>query len=134
VAPALRRLWRHPVRCLMGTAAARSLRSLDHARRWVFRGAGADDAAVSTLESELRLPRALCRLLALRGLSTPEDASHFLKPALGDLHDPHLLVDADVAVARITSAVRARERILVHGDYDVDGMCAAALYTRVLRS
>ena len=118
----------------MGTAAARSLRSIDPARRWVFRGADTDDAAVSTLASELRLPRALCRLLALRGLATPEDARHFLRPALNDLHHPGLLADADVAVARITSAIQARERILVHGDYDVDGMCAAALYTRVLRS
>ena len=83
---------------------------------------------------ELKLPRALCRLLLLRGHATPDAARHFLKPRLDELHDPRLLAGAARAVERIARAIGAGETILVHGDYDVDGMCAAALYTRVLRS
>jgi single-stranded-DNA-specific exonuclease len=100
----------------------------------VFRAADCDDAALAALMSDLRLPRALCRLLLLRGHASPDDARHFLKPGLDDLHDPRLLAGAEQAVDRIVRAIRAGERILVHGDYDVDGMCAAAIYTRVLRS
>ena len=118
----------------METAAAGTFRPLEAPRRWVFRGAECDDAAIAGLESALRLPRALCRLLLLRGVTTPDEARHFLKPALADLHDPRLLTGSDVATGRIADAIRAGERILIHGDYDVDGMCAAALYTRVLRS
>ena len=83
---------------------------------------------------ELGLPRALCRLLHLRGHPTPDAARHYLKPRLDELHDPRLLAGAEQAVDRIARAIHERETILVHGDYDVDGMCAAALYTRVLRS
>jgi single-stranded-DNA-specific exonuclease len=100
----------------------------------VFRVTEHDDAAVASLMEELRLPRALCRLLHLRGHATPDAARHFLKPRLDELHDPRLLAGAERAVERIARAVRERETILVHGDYDVDGMCAAALYTRVLRA
>jgi single-stranded-DNA-specific exonuclease len=116
------------------TAAATGTRSLDASRRWVFRAAESSESAVAALMSELRLPRALCRLLLLRGQASADDARLFLKPRLDHLHDPRLLAGAGEAVERIARAVRSRERILVHGDYDVDGMCAAALYTRVLRS
>jgi single-stranded-DNA-specific exonuclease len=115
------------------SAAATRVRSLDATRRWVLRAADADEAAVGALMSELSLPRALCRLLVLRGQGRADNARIFLKPRLDNLHDPRLLAGAEQAVARIVRAVRSGERILVHGDYDVDGMCAAALYTRVLR-
>lgn len=102
-------------------------------RRWELRSTKCDEAAVAALASELQLPLPLCRLLHLRGYG-PADARVFLKPRLDQLHDPLLLAGAAAAVERIAHAVRAGERILVHGDYDVDGICAAALYTRVLRS
>src|SRR5688572_338443 len=76
----------------------------------------------------------MARLLHLRGHTTEEAAKHFLKPRLDELHDAALLTDVDIAVERIARAISKGERIMVHGDYDVDGMCAAALYTRVLRS
>ncbi len=101
------------------------------ARRW--REASAPPAgAVGRLQAELRLPEALCRLLASRGHDTPEAARAFLRPSLDALHDPALLADVDAAVDRIRAAIEAEETILVHGDYDVDGMCATALYTRAL--
>ncbi|HEX6308846.1 MAG TPA: single-stranded-DNA-specific exonuclease RecJ [Longimicrobiales bacterium] len=102
-------------------------------RRWELRNAECDEAAVAALAAELGLPLPLCRLLHLRGHGSVS-ARLFLKPRLDQLHDPMLLAGVDAAVERIARAVRAGERILVHGDYDVDGICAAALYTRVLRS
>ena len=86
------------------------------------------------LEAELKLPRPLCQLLAVRGLHEPAIAKTFLKPRIDTLCDPLDLIDVDVAVARLRQAIENNERILVHGDYDVDGICGAALFTRVLRT
>ncbi len=102
-------------------------------RRWVERGT-ADAAQVATLHNELKLPEPLCRLLVLRGYADPESARLYLKPGLDRLHDPFALTDMQLAVGRIERALDRRETILVHGDYDVDGVCATTLYTRVLRS
>ena len=103
-------------------------------RRWVARAPEGDDAAVDALARALRLPRPMCRLLAQRGSAEVETAKLFLRPRLDILHDPFLLAGVQAAVARISSAIDGGETILVHGDYDVDGICAATLYTRVLRS
>lgn len=102
-------------------------------RRWVDR-AEIDEAAVHELVRTLQLPEPLCRLLALRGHTDPDDAKLYLKPRLDRLDDPGLLADMRVAVDRIQRAIERRETILVHGDYDVDGVCSTALLTRVLRS
>jgi single-stranded-DNA-specific exonuclease len=102
-------------------------------RRWRTDGASAAPEAVARLVSELRLPEPLCRLLVARGHDDPDAARAFLRPSLSDLHEPRGLPGLDAAVARIGLALDRRETILVHGDYDVDGICAAALYTRVLR-
>ena len=101
-------------------------------RRWRPAPALPDPAVLTLLARELRLPEPMCRLLAVRGLLDPAAARAFLRPSLGSLHDPYLLTDMDVAVERLVAALDRRETILVHGDYDVDGMCAAALLTRVL--
>lgn len=73
-------------------------------------------------------------LLIARGHGTPEAAHLFLNPSLEHLHDPFLLPDADRAADRIARAIEAGEKILVHGDYDVDGVAAAALMTRALET
>jgi single-stranded-DNA-specific exonuclease len=114
-----------------GTRAA--LDALHVPRRWVFRG-DVDGTDAAALAAALNLPPAMCRLLLLRGFGRSDDARRFLKPQLSDLHDPAGLAGIDSAVERLLDAVRGRERIMVHGDYDVDGICCAALYTRVLRS
>ena len=93
-----------------------------------------EPSCIRVLESELRLPRTVCSLLASRGITVANDAKRFLRPRLDQLHDPADLADGPRAAERIAAALRAGERILVHGDYDVDGICAAALYTRWLRS
>jgi single-stranded-DNA-specific exonuclease len=91
-------------------------------------------AAVSALMDALLLPEPVCRLLAARGYVEAEAAKRFLRPRLEHLEAPHVLHDATRAVARIADAVRRQETILVHGDYDVDGMSSTALLVRVLRA
>ena len=91
-----------------------------------------DAAVVAALQEELRLPPAICRLLAARGYGTPDDAKVYLRPRLDHLHDPNGLTDLDRAVDRIVRALRDSERVLVHGDYDVDGICSTTLIVRTL--
>jgi single-stranded-DNA-specific exonuclease len=93
-----------------------------------------DPSVVRRLQEELRLPEPVCAVLAAREVTDPEHAKNFLRPRLGHLHDAQQLADGAVAADRIHRAVTDRETILVHGDYDVDGICATALLTRYLRS
>ncbi len=92
-----------------------------------------DGAAVRRLGEELKLPPPLCRLLATRGHADPAAARSFLRPLLADLHDPSLLKGIAATARRIEQAVRDGEVIVVHGDYDVDGIAANALLTRWIR-
>ena len=103
------------------------------APRWVAR-AEPNPKVAEALARELQLPAALCRLLAMRGYTQSDAAKQYLKPRLEELHDPFLLAGMDAAVERLRRAISHGEKIFVHGDYDVDGICSAALYTRVLRS
>ena len=82
----------------------------------------------------MKLPGALCRLLAVRGRNTPEAAKSFLRPVLASLHDPAGLRDAEAAARRLARAVEHREMVVVHGDYDADGISGAALLTLWLRA
>lgn len=102
-------------------------------RRWRGPTDPAAPDAVGRLSRELRLPEPLCRLLVARGHGDSAAAKAFLRPSLSALHDPSALAGVDAAVRRLGEAIDRRETILVHGDYDVDGICAAALFTRVLR-
>lgn len=90
--------------------------------------------AVAQLAAELRLPDAICRLLASRGFGEPDHAKAYLRPRLEHLHDPNCLADLERAVERIVLALRENQRILVHGDYDVDGICSTTLMTRTLNT
>jgi len=92
-----------------------------------------DPEAVSRLQQELRLPEPLCRLLAARGLADIDGAKVYLRPRLDQLHDPCLMLDLERAVDRLARAIDHGEKILIHGDYDVDGMCSTTLMTRTLR-
>lgn len=89
---------------------------------------------VAQLQDALRLPSAICRLIAIRGFEAPERAKAYLRPRLGQLHDPASLADLDRAVERIARAIRGKETILVHGDYDVDGICSTTLTVRTIRA
>ena len=72
-------------------------------------------------------------LLVQRGIKTIDEAEKFFRPALSDLHDPFLMPDMDKAVTRLNRAMGSKERIMVFGDYDVDGTTAVALVYKYLR-
>src|SRR5436853_7204943 len=93
-----------------------------------------DPALTSTLAGQLHVPERLAAILVQRGLAAPDLAKAFLRPELERVSDPLAWADMARAVDLIVAAVRARAPILVHGDYDVDGQCGAALLTRVLSS
>jgi single-stranded-DNA-specific exonuclease len=92
-----------------------------------------DPGLVGELSSALSIPEALAALLVLRGYDSAGDARAFLRPNLTGLSDPMSWADMPEAVAAVQAAVRRAEPILVHGDYDVDGQCSAAMLTRILR-
>ena len=93
-----------------------------------------DAAIVRALRDELSLPEPICRLLAARGHTPVETAKRYLRPRLEQLLPPEQLLDLGRAVERLARAVRGGETILVHGDYDVDGMSSTALLTRAIRT
>ncbi len=86
----------------------------------------ADPAQVTALHDSLKVHPLLCKLLVQRGFETYEKARKFFRPKLSDLYDPWLMKDMRKAVDRITSAIEKNEKILVFGDYDVDGTTAVA--------
>ncbi len=92
-----------------------------------------DETAVAALVEALKLPPVICRLLVARGYIAPEDAKRYLRPRLDQLHEPSAMLDLDRAVERLTRAVRGGEKIMVHGDYDVDGICSTTIMVRALR-
>ena len=101
-------------------------------KRWVVKPQG-DPAAVAALAAALKIPPMLANLLIQRGIDSVERANKFFEPRLSDLHDPFLMKDMERAVERVERAVRDGERIMVYGDYDVDGCTAVALVYRFLR-
>ena len=91
-----------------------------------------DDAAVARLSADLQVSPITARLLCIRGLDEPGVARRFLSPSLADLHDPLRLADMPAAVERILAAVARKERIAIHGDYDVDGVTSTVILRRAL--
>src|SRR5881628_518623 len=91
-----------------------------------------DDPAAERLAAALGIAPIVARLLCQRGLGDPEIAQRFLNPSLDQLHDPLLLAGMRVAVDRILAAIARRERIAIHGDYDVDGITSTVILRRAL--
>lgn len=94
--------------------------------RWV-RKPQADQETIASLSKELNIHPVLAQMLIQRGHDTFEKAKVFFRPSLDMLHDPFLMKDMDLAVARINTAMAKGEKILVYGDYDVDGTTAVSL-------
>ena len=92
-----------------------------------------DCIEAEALSEKIGISPVLCRLLQERGIRTATEAKKFFRPSLLDLHDPFLMDGMEAAVARINKALGRKERILVYGDYDVDGTTAVALVYRVLQ-
>jgi single-stranded-DNA-specific exonuclease len=99
--------------------------------QWTLNGRS-DSRRAHELAGALNAPLALGEALVNRGISSLEAARRFLDPSLDDLHDPSRLLDLDLATARILKAIESGERILVHGDYDVDGITSTFLLYTVL--
>jgi single-stranded-DNA-specific exonuclease len=91
-----------------------------------------DDESTKRLAAALNVHPTVARLLCMRGLGDAEVASRFLAPSLDHLHDPFRLADMRPAVERIERALAARERIAIHGDYDVDGITSTVILRRAL--
>src|SRR3981081_2770819 len=91
-----------------------------------------NEAASTELAAALGVSPVVARLLCQRGLSDPEQADRFLNPSLDHLHDPMLLADMGVAVDRILAAIANKERIAIHGDYDVGGVTSTVILRRAL--
>ncbi|MFL5603986.1 MAG: single-stranded-DNA-specific exonuclease RecJ [Gemmatimonadaceae bacterium] len=92
-----------------------------------------DEDAVRALMEALSLPDIVCRLLLIRGYVTADEAKLFLRPKLDRLHDPLMFLSMDRAVERLARAVREKDLVFIHGDYDVDGICSTTILTRAIR-
>lgn len=92
-----------------------------------------DPKKVESLSKALKVEPIIASLLVQRGVETFEEAEHFFRPKLENLHDPYLMKDMDKAVSRIEKAIENEEKILVYGDYDVDGTTSVALVSSFLR-
>ncbi|MET3114218.1 single-stranded-DNA-specific exonuclease [Pedobacter sp. CG_S7] len=95
-------------------------------KRWV-RALQGNKALTEALAEELKIDKCLAQILVQRGISTFDEARHFFRPAMGEIHDPFLMKDMDKAITRIDNALVNKEKILIYGDYDVDGTTAVAL-------
>jgi len=91
-----------------------------------------DEGLAGTLSRELGVSAVTARLLCIRGLGSLDEARRFLSPRLEDLHDPFRLADMPAAVDRILAAIAAKDRIAIHGDYDVDGVTSTVILRRAL--
>jgi single-stranded-DNA-specific exonuclease len=101
-------------------------------KRWVVKEKG-ETAVVKQLAGALGVSESLANLMVQRYITTAEEAKAFFNPSLDYLHDPFLMKDMNIAVDRISTAVKKNEKILVYGDYDVDGTTAVALMYSFLK-
>jgi len=101
-------------------------------KRWIIKEKG-DIATVKALSSALGVSESLANLMVQRSITTPEEAHAFFNPSLDDLHDPFMMKDMNIAVDRLSTAIKKNEKILVYGDYDVDGTTAVALVYSFLK-
>ncbi|NVK09703.1 MAG: single-stranded-DNA-specific exonuclease RecJ [Tenacibaculum sp.] len=93
-----------------------------------------DTIKVKQLAKELSIDTTLAKILVQRGIETFDEAKHFFRPSLSDLHNPFLMKDMEIAVQRIETAIANNENILVFGDYDVDGTTAVSLMSSYLKT
>jgi single-stranded-DNA-specific exonuclease len=95
-------------------------------KNWVIKAQG-DEDLVTSLSRKLGIDKPLAQLLVQRGISSYEEARTFFRPDLANLHDPFLMKDMELAIERIQEAIRSGEKVMVYGDYDVDGTTAVSL-------
>ena len=95
-------------------------------KNWVIKEQG-EEELIASLSRELTIDKPLTQLLIQRGVKTYEEAKAFFRPDLANLHDPFLMKNMDVAIARIQLAIKKGEKVMIYGDYDVDGTTAVSL-------
>jgi single-stranded-DNA-specific exonuclease len=101
--------------------------------RWTLKKAP-DKATATKLAKDLQVDLTIAEILCQRNIETFAEAKNYFRPSLEDIHDPFLMKDMDVAVARIEAAIANSENILVYGDYDVDGTTAVSLVASYLKT
>lgn len=101
-------------------------------KKWVIKERG-DSGTVRQLAGALGVSDSLANLMVQRGINTPDEARAFFNPSLQYLHDPFMMKDMNIAVDRLSTAIKKNEKILVYGDYDVDGTTAVALVYSFIR-
>lgn len=92
-----------------------------------------NESAVEKLTKSLKLPRSLANVLVSRGFETDNEVEEFFQPSLKNIHDPYLFKDMEIAVNRIINAVKDKELIWIHGDYDVDGTTSTSILFQFLQ-
>lgn len=102
-------------------------------KRWALKPQG-DQEKINRISDALKIEPDLANLLVQRGIESFEEARSFFRPSLDHLHDPFLMKDMYQAISRIMGAIRNHERILIYGDYDVDGTSAVALVYTFIHS
>ena len=101
-------------------------------KRWALKPDG-DPQIVAALASQLNISKTLATLLVRRSITTFDQARLFFRPSVTDLHDPFLMKDMDKAIDRLDQAIANNEKIMIYGDYDVDGTTAVALVYSFLK-
>jgi single-stranded-DNA-specific exonuclease len=95
-------------------------------KNWVIKEQG-NEEEINFLQQELGVSRAIAILLIQRNIRTFDQAKAFFRPDYSQLHDPYLMKDMDLAVERISKAIQEKEKVMIYGDYDVDGTTAVSL-------
>jgi len=101
-------------------------------KKWIIKENG-DSSTVKHLAAELGVSDSLANLMVQRNITTADEAQAFFNPSLDYMHDPFLMKDMNIAVDRLSTAIKRNEKILVYGDYDVDGTTAVALVYSFLK-
>lgn len=100
--------------------------------RWNFKEKP-DESTVKNLKESLKIPLSLAKVLISRGVNSDIEAKRFFEPSLEDIHDPFLMTGMDAAVDRIVRAIKNKELIWIHGDYDVDGTASTSMILQFIR-
>ena len=100
--------------------------------RWESKPIPNEDV-INLLQNQIGVSRNISIILNQRGIDNFDSAKSFFRPQLNDLHDPFLMKDMKSATTRINQAIKNHEKILIYGDYDVDGVASTALLTSFLR-
>ncbi len=105
-------------------------------KRWAYHDPipKSEEPKVEQLSKAINVSTTLAQLLVQRGITTYEEAKAFFRPSLEQIHDPFLMKDMDKAVARLSTAIDKGEKIIVYGDYDVDGTTSVALFYGFLKN